>query len=328
MEEINQNKLDLKDRKILAELDFNARESISKIAKKVRISKEVCLYRIKRLEEKEVIRDYHAVINNSKLGNYYSRLFIKFQNLDKTAEEKIVDYCLKNPKIGYYGRADGTWDIGVGYWAEDLFEFEKFLDDFNYRFGSYILEKDVSFGLHVFQFPYRVLLPEINHVKEFETGGKTEKAKLDEKDNKLLILLTKNARASLQELGEKLKLSWKTVDYRIKNLEKNKVIIGYRANINYKKLGYSNTKVLLYLKDLTKEKESELLTYLKSLKNSIWVIKFIGKSDLEFEVLIKNREEFFDIMNKLREKFSEIIRNYDSFIIHEEPISRFIPLGS
>jgi DNA-binding Lrp family transcriptional regulator len=45
MEEI---KLDLKDRKILAELDFNAREPISKIAKKVKISKEVALYRIRK----------------------------------------------------------------------------------------------------------------------------------------------------------------------------------------------------------------------------------------------------------------------------------------
>lgn len=325
MEEIDGIKLNLKDRKILAELDFNARESISKIAKKVRISKEVCLYRIKRLEEKRIIRDYHAVINNSKLGNYYSRVFVKFQNLDKTAEEKIVDYCLKNPKIGYYGRADGTWDIGIGFWPEDLFEFEEFIDEFSYKFGKYILEKDVAVGLHVFQLPYR-FLSEQSYIKEFKTGGKSEKAKLDETDKKLLVLLTKNARASLQELGEKLKVSWKTVDYRIKNLEKNEIIIGYRTNINYKKLGYSNTKVLLYLKDLTKEKENELLIYLKSLKNSIWVIKFIGKSDLEFEVLVKNREEFFDIMTELREKFSSVIRSYDSFIIHEEPISRFIPI--
>lgn len=327
MKEINKIKLDLKDKRILAELDFNAREPIAKIAKKVRLSKEVTLYRTRKLEESGIIRDYHAVINNSKLGSYYSRLLVKFQNLDKTAEEKIRDYCLKNQKIGYYGRADGTWDIGVGYWAEDLFEFEEFIDNFVYKFGKYILEKDISFGLHVFQLPYR-FLSEQSCTKEFETGGKSEKAKLDEIDKKLLILLTKNARANLQEIGAKLRVSWKTADYRIKNLEKNKIIVGYRTNINYKKLGYGNTKVLLYLKELTKEKENELINYLKFLKNSIWIIKFIGKSDLEFEVLVKDREEFFDIMTELREKFSSVIRSYDSFTIHEEPISRFIPLES
>ena len=69
-----------------------------------------------------------------------------------------------------------------------------------------------------------------------------------------------------------------------------------------------------------------MLSYLKLLKNSIWIIKFIGKSDLEFEVLVKNREEFFDIMTELREKFRNIIRNYEQFTIHEEPISRFVPI--
>jgi len=318
-------KLDLKDKKILAELDFNARESISKIAKKVRISKEVALYRIRKLEGEGIIRDYHAIINNSKLGYYYSRLLVRFQNLDRTTEEKIVNYCKKNPKIGYYGRADGIWDIGVGYWAEDLFEFENFIDGFVYKFGKYILEKDVAFGLHVFQMPYKILLDQ-QSTKEFETGGKTEKIELNEKDKRLLILLTKNARTSLQELGGKLRVSWKTIDYRIKRLEREKVIIGYRTNINYKKLGYNNIKVLLYLKNLTKERESELISYLRSMKNSIWIIKFIGKSDLEFEMLVKNREEFFFIVQELREKFSNIIRNYDSFTIYEEPISRFVPI--
>lgn len=320
-----EEKLDLKDRKILAELDFNARETISKIAKKVRISKEVTLYRIKKLEEEKIIRDYHAVINNSKLGNYYSRLLIKFQNLDKTTEERIIKYCKENPKVGYYGRLDGRWDMGIGYWPEDLFEFEQFIDGFVYKFGKYILEKDIAFGLHVFQLPYRVLYNS-DIFKEFETGGKTDQPKLDDIDKKLLILLTKNARANLQELGKKVGLSWKAAHYRIKKLEKNKVIIGYRTNIDYKKLGYNNIKILLYLKNLTKEQENELLSYLKLLKSSIWIIKFIGKSDLEFEVLVRNREEFFNIMTELREKFRNIIRNYEQFTIHEEPISRFVPI--
>ena len=40
--------LDLKDKKILFELDFDARQSYSEIAKKVRLSKQVVEYRIKK----------------------------------------------------------------------------------------------------------------------------------------------------------------------------------------------------------------------------------------------------------------------------------------
>ena len=49
-------KLDEKDRKILAELDKDARQTDSKIAKKVRVSKQVANYRIQNLVNKKVIR--------------------------------------------------------------------------------------------------------------------------------------------------------------------------------------------------------------------------------------------------------------------------------
>ena len=47
--------LDLKDKKILVELELNSRRSNNQIAKKVNLSKEVVKYRIDRLLEKGVI---------------------------------------------------------------------------------------------------------------------------------------------------------------------------------------------------------------------------------------------------------------------------------
>jgi len=42
--------IDLKDRKILYELDLNCWQSLTQIGKKVGLSKEVVKYRIKRME--------------------------------------------------------------------------------------------------------------------------------------------------------------------------------------------------------------------------------------------------------------------------------------
>jgi len=47
--------IDLKDRKILYHLDLNCRQSNAQIGKKVRLSKEVVNYRIKRMEEEGII---------------------------------------------------------------------------------------------------------------------------------------------------------------------------------------------------------------------------------------------------------------------------------
>ena len=66
MDKIN---LDLLDRKILYQLDLNARQSNAQIARKVKTSKEVVNYRLKRLEKENYILGYHTRINFWKLAD-------------------------------------------------------------------------------------------------------------------------------------------------------------------------------------------------------------------------------------------------------------------
>jgi len=72
-------KLDIKDKKILYELDMDARQSISSIAKRVGLSKEVVNYRIRRMEKEGLIDGYYAIIEYSKLGYMYCRLIMTFR---------------------------------------------------------------------------------------------------------------------------------------------------------------------------------------------------------------------------------------------------------
>ena len=61
-------KIDKKDLRILYELDKNARQPVSKIAKRVALSNEVTAYRIKRLEKIGLIKGYYTIIDYSLLG--------------------------------------------------------------------------------------------------------------------------------------------------------------------------------------------------------------------------------------------------------------------
>ena len=73
-------KLDLKDCKILYELDINSRQSYHKIAKKVGLSKDSIIYRINKLQESGIIKQFHTVIDVGKLGFISFRLYLKLQN--------------------------------------------------------------------------------------------------------------------------------------------------------------------------------------------------------------------------------------------------------
>lgn len=60
---------------------------------------------------------------------------------------------------------------------------------------------------------------------------------MDATDYKILELLQKNARISMKSIGQKVGLTAPAVSDRIKKMEKNDVILGYKAVVNVEKLG-------------------------------------------------------------------------------------------
>ena len=59
---VNMHKIDLKDRKILYELDLNCRQSNTQIGKKVGLKRDVVSYRINRLQEEGVIKNFWTAL--------------------------------------------------------------------------------------------------------------------------------------------------------------------------------------------------------------------------------------------------------------------------
>jgi DNA-binding Lrp family transcriptional regulator len=62
--------------------------------------------------------------------------------------------------------------------------------------------------------------------------------KFDETDTKLLNVILSDSRLSYREIASKIGVSAATVMNRIARLEKEGVIKGYSANLDYEKLGY------------------------------------------------------------------------------------------
>ena len=100
--------MDLKDRKILYELDSNARGSNAEIAKKVGLSKQVVGFRIKRLLNEQVISSFYAVIDIAKLGFTVHKNFIRLQNIDVEKEKELVAFLVNHPNVVWVASCDGN----------------------------------------------------------------------------------------------------------------------------------------------------------------------------------------------------------------------------
>lgn len=318
-----QVKLDTKDRKIIYQLDLNARQSYTEIGKKVGLSKEVVNYRIKRLEQEGVIKGYYSIINMSRLGYMNNRFFIKFRNDDPETEEKIISFFVKHPKYWWVDSMDGFRDLGIGSWEKTLLNCHAQKEELLSKFKPYIKEIEQSMYT-VFQIYRRAYLVN-KKVKDTKAINyvTNETVTIDEIDKKILSCIADNARLSTIEIAQKTGTTAMIVTYRLKKMIQHKVIEGFRAMIDLNKIGYYWYKIEFMLKDYVKKEA--MLQYFAVHPNIVYAYESTGQTDLEVELEVESYEKFREILDELREKFKDIIESYKHLLWYKEHKIVFFP---
>lgn len=312
--------LSKKDKDILFELSLNARMTLTQLAKKVKLSKQVVSYRLNLLEKNNVILGYYAITNVYMLGKTHYRVFIKYQNMSSEKEEEFMQFLNNHSKIVWIAYFDGDLDAAYLVWADNIREFEEVFDEINEKFGEFFQQKYFSIGTKLEYLKYKFLTSKKDS-SSLIFGDCFSNYKLDELDKNILNDLNNNGRMTLVDLANKYNSSAKVISERIKKLEKNKIIIGYNLKLNHNLLGYSHRKVLLKLNTTSKQKINQLSSFLKNYKNVIYLVKPIGDYDFEFELMTESNEEFHQIIKDLRSKFVEEIKTYNTVIHYKEPKS-------
>lgn len=317
-------KLDKKSRKILSVLDMHAREPLSAIAKKAKLSRDVVNYRIKQMEKNGIIQGYYTVLDTSKLGKTYCRIFLKYDKVNKEREKALLDFCTHSAKVVWVTLGEGKWDVSIAIITDTLREVEQFYDELNRKFGIYFRNPYVTIAFQIFHFKHKFLYDETAE-EEIKAGESLKQIKVDKKDYDIINFLSTNARASMVEIAEHLHTTPKLVNYRIKRLIENKVILGFRARINTRLLGYDYYKIFLNIKDLSPEILGKMHQYLKKNPNTIFITKPIGIYNLEFEIMVKNANEMHEMITHFREEFSEVIDDYEVLLYYDMPLTKKLP---
>ena len=318
--------LDLKDKRILVELDMNARMPLSIIAKKVKLSKEVVNYRLKRLEQNKIVTGYYCALDVTKLGYLYCRIFLKFSNTNPKKQEEVVEFGRTTPPISWITLCHGKWDLVFVALCKSMKELESFYDRLIYKFGTYFSKRTISIAYSIHHFKHNYLYNTEDFSQEI-LGGEASPDIIDDTDKKIISYLSQNCRLPITELAKKINLSPNAVKTRIKRLVKNKVILAFRSKLNTNLLGFEHYKVFLQLQNISQEKMNNLISFLRYNTNVIYITKAIGLSDIEFEIILKGENKLYEFFRYLREKFSDIIMDYDSVLYYEEPLVNYSPFG-
>lgn len=120
---------------------------------------------------------------------------------------------------------------------------------------------------------------------------------VDELDRKILIELLKDSRVSSREIAKKLGTSAGTVLARIRRMEKEGVIKGYSAILDYEKLGYQLTAVTEII--VSRGKLIEVDKEVAKLPWTCAVYDVTGETDAIVVAKFKDRKELSDFTKTL-----------------------------
>lgn len=308
--------LNQKDRKILSLLDQNSRISISKLAKKLRLSKDGVNYRLKKLQREKVIIRYFAEVDVSKIGLILCKVALQFQNADKEKEDEIFNFLKNHPKIGWVVFCSGRWDCIFVSYVKDNFEIQELISELLEKFGKYVLDKKFLL-MSEYYIVNRKWLANDKGIIISKIGGKVKKI-VDDLDIKIIKILTKNCRKPVIEIAREVKQSSSWVINRIKSLEKRGVIQNYYIGLNLEKIGMEFCKSFVYLHNYTKIEYEDLVKYCLGHRNVTALTNLVGPWEIELELEVKNFDEFYKIMNEIKNRFKHIIRSYEAITITRE----------
>jgi DNA-binding Lrp family transcriptional regulator len=313
MNKIDGIKLDKVDRRILFELDKNCRTPSKKLAKIVHKSRQTVEYRVNNLIKNGIIASFQVSINPHKMGYILYKVYLRLKNIPYE-KEKLLKYLKSSSIVYWLGECSGTWDLIFGVFAKNNYEFFEFKNDFISKFGESIIESYGEPLIDVKQYTKTYLLNSLDYKSESVMfGGEIFHNTLDNLDYSILEEVANNARISIVDLSSKTKGSVPTILVRLKKLEKLGIIIQYRVGIDLNKLNLELYKCIIKLERYTKDDEQKLLQYVSVIPNIQYFIRNIWQ--LELELVVRNYQEYYKIIEELKGQFPEVIRNVDSVLM-------------
>src|SRR3989338_4734895 len=261
--------LDTKDKQILYLLSRDARMPSPQIAKHVHLSKDAVLYRIRQLEQQNVIQKYTTVVDLKKLGYRTHIIFLEFNQFDLQIEHRILSFLVAFPYTIWVTTSSGKWDVFIDIVSKTAEQFDEILTTLLNNIGSLLHSYEVLETIKEYQYDHKYLEQKmVSQKKTKEITYIPHKMYFQ-----LLLSLSQHARSSSTELASMLKISHDTVSYRLKKLLQSSYIHQFSILIDFDKIPISCYNCFFQFTQLNKVKENKIIHFFQSRKEVLYFAK-------------------------------------------------------
>ncbi len=305
--ESSQTKIDDKDKQLIRFLGTNSRISYQELGRKLRMSKVAVFKRINNLEKKRVILGYTCFIDFQRLGFDIFQLGIK---LNGSPEEKTgyLQHISKNKFISQIITfSHSKWDFLIRFFAitENIGGLLEY-------FSHPLAEKFDLFNVE-----------EMNFKKSVEIARtKQGHLQIDLTDLNILHSLAHNSKEPIYVIANKLGLSAKTVQDRIKKLIQKKILLSLITEDNPLYSGNEAFMGVITCKD--RKKHVEITNRLNRLESSRGCLINLQWPDIFTFHVVENFEQLAEIELQIRNNNT---KECEFLKIHEQSYYHFFPEG-
>lgn len=305
-------KLTESDYKLLAYLYHNNREPLSKIAKACKLSREQVDYKIKKYQTEGLIRGFFTFFDWRKFG--YNELVALFLKFEKPSHIETFTQTLKqNKNCMSHGKVFGKYDLYLNCLFKDEKELGNYLAELtNNHVSDYFILKPYFLELYPVKFFKHKNIENISYPSE------STKRKFDDKEIEILKILAKNSRTRIIDIAKKLNLSAELVVYKIKKLQRDKVLLGSRMQFDMSKLDYYFSVLLLNIKDFSKDKQEKIKRFSRN-SSQIHTLQFtLTKPNCIIQLFHKEESELREAIEEIQTVLEDSSLNLEIILIGED----------
>jgi DNA-binding Lrp family transcriptional regulator len=144
---------------------------------------------------------------------------------------------------------------------------------------------------------------------------------MDELDRKIIDMMCRSSQGSYRQLAKQLGVHPTTLIQRVKNLESKEIIKGYRAKVDYMKLGFDYMGIVhIYADNLP-----DVLEDLRNIPQIVGIFDVTGDSDAIAWIACMDRDEFSDTVKFINSRIGVNKTNTAVVLGIVKDPSEFIP---
>ncbi len=308
----------------------NCRVKLKELAVLLKKSSQRLKYNLYHFEREEILFNPYVIFDYALFGQLLFRVYFKGGYVGEKHKKEILNIIRELPYIVSAYELEGEFDMVIEIQAPNASRFNKELKKLITIVPS-LNDYKVVLNIVTHLYPRSYLLePNNSHINykvdwNIIVGGDRKVETFTDSERDVIKILLRNPKIRFSHLAKAANMNIKTARAIFRDLEKRKIIKGFKYIVNTHLLEISKHRLFLKLHNSSPEREALLMEYFTQTPEIVQINKTVGDWDLEIDIEGLDKATMRYLVLQMREQFTDVIQTFNSMPFFTYYQKSFLP---